>query len=300
MVSYWNAVGLRFLFCLLIAGVTIACNPDPDSEDSESDESSGSGERDDETDSGDTVSGDADSGDTDKGDQAKVDSDDDSQGDDDVAKDDEGTGALRHAVFFSFKEESTPEDVQGVADAFASLPAKIDVITDFAWGTNNSPEEFDDGFTHCFLLTFKDKKGREIYIPHDAHKGDFADVLRPHMKDVFVFDYWGDPSQKDPAAALKHAVFFKFKEDADPAEIKKVEEAFAALPSKIEQIKAFEWGINNAEEYKEDGFTHCFMVTFENEAGRDAYIPHDAHKEFVTLVGPVVEAVRVLDFTAQK
>ena len=34
---------------------------------------------------------------------------------------------LRHAVFFSFKDESTPEDIQGVADAFAALPNKIRV-----------------------------------------------------------------------------------------------------------------------------------------------------------------------------
>ena len=29
---------------------------------------------------------------------------------------------LRHAVFFSFKEESTEEDIAGVAEAFAALP----------------------------------------------------------------------------------------------------------------------------------------------------------------------------------
>ena len=142
----------------------------------------------------------------------------------------QGTGMLRHAVFFQFKESSSAKDVQGVVDAFAALPKKIDSIIDFQLGTNNSPEGLDDGFTHCFVLTFKDEAGRAKYLPHPAHKA-FGDVLRPHMKDVFVVDYWGDPKQSMPEKALQHAVFFKFKDDAAAEGIRKVEQAFEALPS---------------------------------------------------------------------
>lgn len=207
--------------------------------------------------------------------------------------------ALRHAVFFSFKESSSKEEIQAVADAFAALPAKIDVITDFQWGTNNSPEGLDDGFTHCFLLSFADEAGRDAYIPHPAHSGEFADVLRPHMKDVFVFDYWGTTPDSEIDKELKHAVFFKFKDDAAPEDVKKVENAFAALPSKIDSIKAFEWGKNNSPEGKDDGFTHCFMVTFDSEEGRDIYLPHPDHKAFVEILKPVLDKVRVLDFWEQ-
>jgi hypothetical protein len=206
---------------------------------------------------------------------------------------------LRHAVFFSFKEESSEADIKGVADAFAALPSKIDSISDFQWGTNNSPEGLDDGFTHCFLLTFKDAAGRDAYIPHPAHSGEFADVLRPHMKDVFVIDYWGSPKSSEIDKELKHAVFFKFKEDASAEDIKKVEDAFAALPSKIDSIKAFEWGINNSPEKHDDGFTHCFMVTFGSEEGRAAYLPHQDHLAFVEVLKPVRDKVRVLDFWEQ-
>lgn len=205
---------------------------------------------------------------------------------------------LRHAVFFSFKEESSEADVQGVVEAFRALPGKIDAIQEFAWGTNNSPEGFDDGFTHCFLLTFKDEAGREAYIPHPAHSGEFADALRPHMKDVFVIDYWGTPSDVELEKKLMHAVFFKFKDEADPATVRQIENAFAALPSKIDAIKAFEWGVNNSPEGKEDGFTHAFMLTFDSEAGREAYLPHPDHQAFVEIVMPVLDKVRVLDFWA--
>ena len=206
---------------------------------------------------------------------------------------------LRHAVFFSFKDGTSEADVQSVVDAFRALPAKIDSIVDLQSGVNNSPEGKDDGFTHCFLLTFDDEAGRAAYIPHPAHSGEFADILRPHMDKVFVIDYWGTPAtalEKE----LKHAVFFKFKEDAAAEEVKRVEEAFAALPSKIDSIKQFEWGINNSPEKNDHGFTHCFMVTFDSEEGREAYLPHPEHLAFVEILKPVLDKVRVLDFWGER
>lgn len=206
---------------------------------------------------------------------------------------------IRHAVFFSFKEESSPEDVQGVVDAFRALPSKIDAIIDFSWGENNSPEGKNDGFTHCFLLTFKDDEGRKAYLPHPEHKA-FGDVLRPHMKDVFVIDWWGDAEPAMPENALQHVVFFKFKDDAAREGVQAVETAFAALPSKIDAIERFEWGVNNSPEKHDDEFTHAFLVTFKDDAGREAYLPHPDHEAFVEVLKPVLDKVRVLDFTAQK
>lgn len=206
---------------------------------------------------------------------------------------------LRHAVFFSFNEESTEEDIAGVAEAFAALPSKVEEIIDFQWGVNNSPEEKNDGFTHCFLLTFANSAGRDVYLPHAEHKA-FGDVLRPHMADVFVIDYWGTPSEEPLESELKHAVFFKFKDDAAAEDVAAVEEAFAALPSKIDAIKAFEWGTNNSPEKHSDDFTHCFMVTFADDAGRAEYLPHPDHTAFVEVLLPVLDKVRVLDFTPQK
>ena len=213
-------------------------------------------------------------------------------------KTDRSGQVLRHAVFFAFKDTSSEQDIQEVADAFRALPSKIDAIIDFGWGKNNSPEGLDDGFTHCFLLTFKDEAGRAEYLPHEEHKA-FGDVLRPHMEKVFVIDYWGTPDEQ-PEKQLKHAVFFKFKDDAPAAEVKAVEEAFAALPGEIDAIKAFEWGKNNSPEKHDHGFTHCFMVTFGSEQGRADYLPHEAHQAFVAKLEPVLDKVRVLDFWAEK
>ena len=94
----------------------------------------------------------------------------------------------RHVVLFKFKDSATAEQVKEVEAAFKALPGKIDTIVDFEWGTNVSPEGKDDGFTHCFFVTFKDKAGLEVYLPHPDHKA-FGAGLRPILDKVLVFDY---------------------------------------------------------------------------------------------------------------
>lgn len=94
----------------------------------------------------------------------------------------------RHVVLFKFKDTATPEQVKTVEAAFKALPTKIDTIVDFEWGTNVSPEGKNDGFTHCFFVTFKDKAGVEVYLPHSAHK-EFGALLRPILDKVCVVDY---------------------------------------------------------------------------------------------------------------
>ena len=95
---------------------------------------------------------------------------------------------VRHVVLFQFKEEATPQDVARIEKAFAALPERIDGITEFEWGVNSSPEGLDDGFTHCFVVTFASAADRDAYLPHPAHK-DFVKILRPHLEKALVVDY---------------------------------------------------------------------------------------------------------------
>jgi hypothetical protein len=95
---------------------------------------------------------------------------------------------------------------------------------------------------------------------------------------------------------LRHVVLFNFKDSTDAIKLQEIENAFAALPSKISEIKDFEWGINNSPEGLDKGLSHCFLVTFGSEEDREKYLPHPAHQEFVTLIGPYVEDVTVVDY----
>ena len=96
---------------------------------------------------------------------------------------------LRHVVIFKFKDSSAPEDVKKVAEAFANLYGKVPQIKNFEWGINNSPEKFNKGFTHCFVLTFSAEKDLADYQLNPAHI-QFQKILKPHMEKVFVVDYW--------------------------------------------------------------------------------------------------------------
>ena len=96
---------------------------------------------------------------------------------------------LRHVVLFKFTDGTSAADMKKVEDAFRALPTKIKEIKAFEWGTNNSPEQLNQGFTHCFLLSFSSEKDRDVYLPHPAHKA-FGDILSPFIDKVLVIDYW--------------------------------------------------------------------------------------------------------------
>jgi hypothetical protein len=97
------------------------------------------------------------------------------------------------------------------------------------------------------------------------------------------------------APMLRHVLLFKFKEGTSPEKIKEVENAFSSLPGKIDAIKCFEWGTNVSVENRSEGFTHCFVVSFLNEAGLDAYLAHPDLKEFRKTLG-CLDKVLVVDY----
>ncbi|MGJ8695958.1 MAG: Dabb family protein [Verrucomicrobiaceae bacterium] len=94
----------------------------------------------------------------------------------------------RHVVLFKFKDDAAKEQVAKIEKEFVALKKAIPTITDLEWGTNVSPENHDQGFTHCFIVSFKDKAGLEVYLPHEAHKS-FGELLLPSLDKVLVIDF---------------------------------------------------------------------------------------------------------------
>ena len=104
----------------------------------------------------------------------------------------------------------------------------------------------------------------------------------------------------EDAKVLRHIVLYKFKDNVTAAQVQEVIDTFAALPSKIDTIIDFEQGPNVSTEGKSDGLTHAFVVTFRDEAGRDAYLKHPAHLAYVDVVKNRREKVVVFDYWAAK
>ena len=101
------------------------------------------------------------------------------------------------------------------------------------------------------------------------------------------------------AGVLRHVVLFKFKDEAAAGDIRKIEDEFRALKSRIPGVQSLEWGTNVSPEGLAQGFTHCFFVSFANEKDRDAYLPHQAHQDFVKILRPSLDKVLVIDYIAR-
>lgn len=98
---------------------------------------------------------------------------------------------LRHVVMYKFKETTTPAQLQEVVEAFSGLPKKVDTIIGFEAGTNVSKEGKSEGFTHVFVVTFKDEAGLATYLKHPAHDA-YVLVVKDKREKVIVFDYWAE------------------------------------------------------------------------------------------------------------
>ncbi len=102
-----------------------------------------------------------------------------------------------------------------------------------------------------------------------------------------------------PKKVLRHLVLYKFKTETTPAQVQEVIDAFSKLAKQVDTIIGYEHGTNVSKEMKDDGLTHCFMVMFKDEAGRDAYIKHPAHDAYVQVVKDKREKVIVVDFWSE-
>ena len=102
---------------------------------------------------------------------------------------------LRHIVMYKFKPETTSAQIQEVIDAFGGLPKKVDTIIGYEAGSNVSKEGKSEGFTHVFVVTFKNEADLAAYLVHPAHEA-YVKVVKDKREKVVVFDYWADASHK--------------------------------------------------------------------------------------------------------
>jgi hypothetical protein len=97
---------------------------------------------------------------------------------------------VKHIVVFKYKSTATRAQIAEVTAAFKALQGKIPGIVSFEYGVNNSPENLNKGFTHIYLLTFKNAAARDAYLPHPEHK-KFGELLGRLgvLEEPFVVDF---------------------------------------------------------------------------------------------------------------
>lgn len=101
-------------------------------------------------------------------------------------------GPIRHVVHFKFKPGTTAEQIKKVTDEFSALKGKIPAVQSLEWGTDSSPEGLGQGFTHCWLVSFKNAADRDAYLVHPAHK-TFVEGAKPVLDGALVVDFVPQP-----------------------------------------------------------------------------------------------------------
>jgi len=94
---------------------------------------------------------------------------------------------IRHVVLFKLNDSTSNQALEEIK-AFTAPLADIEVVKDFEFGTNNSPEGLDKGFSYSLVMQFANEYDRDsVYLPHPIHQ-EFVKNIQLHMTDVIVFD----------------------------------------------------------------------------------------------------------------
>ena len=104
------------------------------------------------------------------------------------------------------------------------------------------------------------------------------------------------PKSGNTMSKVKHIALLKFKDGTPQEQIDKVFEDLMDLSESIPGIEDYVTGVNNSPEGLDQGFTHGFVMTFQDAAARDAYLIHPEHERFKTFALPFVEKVAIFDF----
>ncbi|MGO8695249.1 MAG: Dabb family protein [Rectinemataceae bacterium] len=105
---------------------------------------------------------------------------------------DRGKRVYRHVVLFKFFDKTSAETVHAIENAFRDLKNKLPFVIGYEWGTNSSPEGLNEGYTHCFIVTFAKPEDRDAYLPHPDHQYFCKEFLDPNLEKACVVDYWAE------------------------------------------------------------------------------------------------------------
>lgn len=88
---------------------------------------------------------------------------------------------------------------------------------------------------------------------------------------------------------ITHVVLLRVRNTTPKAEIDHVFSALAGLKQRIPGLLSFSGGAYTSPEGLHKGFTHGFVMSFQDAAARDAYLPHPEHEKVKKIVFDVLD-----------
>jgi hypothetical protein len=98
--------------------------------------------------------------------------------------------------------------------------------------------------------------------------------------------------------AVQHMVMLSFKDGTTQQQKDEVFRQLSELKQLIPGITYYAGGEYSSPEGMNQGYTHGFLMTFQDAQARDRYLPHPEHERVKAAVLPYIEKVVVFDFVA--
>jgi len=95
---------------------------------------------------------------------------------------------------------------------------------------------------------------------------------------------------------VKHIALVRFKEGTSNEQIDELFDALLDVTENVEGVEDYVSGPNTSPENLNKGFTHGFVITFQDAATRDAYLTHPDHEQFKSKFVPLIDDIAVVDF----
>ena len=95
---------------------------------------------------------------------------------------------VKHYGCFEFKPGTTDATITECFSSMADMVGKISGLLDFNYGSYDSAEGLNEGYTHGFIMTFDSPQSRDEYLPHPIHEV-VKEIVVPNLERVVVFDF---------------------------------------------------------------------------------------------------------------
>ncbi len=79
---------------------------------------------------------------------------------------------------------------------------------------------------------------------------------------------------------IKHIMLWNYRDDTPAEERGRLEAELVTLPSRVPSLRSVEWG--PVVGGRNQSFTHCFIMLFDDPAGLQEYATHPQHLNFAT------------------
>jgi hypothetical protein len=96
---------------------------------------------------------------------------------------------VRHVLLLAIAPATPPDRLAAIEAAMTKLPSQVPDVVAGESGRDVTGGARTQGYTHAFVLTFRDAAAIERYRSHPAHEA-FVELTRPHLvKPPLVLDY---------------------------------------------------------------------------------------------------------------